>query len=136
MCLEKGSDQLIVYRGINRYCIQCHKQLIRTLSRDGRNNIQGQVHGSLVAPPPHTFKLTFLNFYLYFVAKFQRLLSSWGMGGKALMARPLREEFFCGFPKIFCSLVNWFSLWLRPLPLPPHNCLTIKKQNNSFFYLP
>ena len=30
-CLEKGSDQLFVYRGIDGQCVQCHKQLIRIL---------------------------------------------------------------------------------------------------------
>ena len=29
-CLEKGSDQLIVYRGMHRQCIYCQNQLIRT----------------------------------------------------------------------------------------------------------
>ena len=37
MCLEKGLDQLFVYRGINKLCIQCHNQLIWTIfSRDGQ----------------------------------------------------------------------------------------------------
>ena len=56
-------------------------------------------------------KGTFFGTFLPNVPKFQRPLSSRGEGGKALMARPLREYlFFCGFPKcmvwIFFSLTN------------------------------
>ena len=43
-------------------------------------------------------KRTFLKLSFYFVAKFQRPLSSRGRGGKALMARSLREELFLRLP--------------------------------------
>ena len=41
-------------------------------------------------------KITFFGLFFSNVPKFQRPLSSRGEGGKALMARPLREELFLG----------------------------------------